>query len=528
MGLREDAIGRIGQAKLWLNSALTNLTPPEEISGVINGPRAYSDVSASIVLCDDATEALGQVVGTPVLQRAPSSFAFVYPQAVSTLSIRNIGTGTLTGTITIRAVGGGAPPPWISVTPLTFTSQGSTDESFHTVTIDYLLLGSTPGSCELFIASNGGNEITGVSATPGTVLGDPVLSISPGSRALVYPTASTNFEIYNSGETTKQIDWTVAEETGYSWVSESPLAGSVTSERDAVIVTPDWNSWPTNQGQVVRSGNIIVTGNYQGTPVSGSPKTFYISCSRDTGGSGGITCNDNAGSGNSNKWPKVQAGAWTGWCGDEDYGVKCVTGTNGEMGLKTYGEAARQKGLQDRNDFGSPPPNYTSNTRTMTCEIKFDPLWLTDPVVSGQHLMSLGRSPFVGVGGLIVQDSIRFDYSPINAYRYRGFSDGFKIAMYVRAPSGATDISTSWNFYEQNVFSTSWTAFTTTVSYNPTTGEVSGSLRYGTRSPRTFSWGSRPEFAGITSKVGACIIFGNVDSTTWGSDKVWMRNLVFS
>lgn len=529
MGLREDALGRIGQGRLWLQAALNHITPPESITGVMDATRAYADIQASIVLCDDATTSLGQIQGTPILQRAPEVLNFIYPQASDTMGIRNIGTGTLVGTITMRAVGGGAPPPWISCTPLTFTSSGSGDTSHHIVSIDYGIMGTEMETCELYISSNGGTVITTVNATPGTISGDAVLDVTPAQLILQYPTASGFFDVLNTGDQTQAINWSVAEESAYSWVSESPTSGSVTTEADRVIVTPDWNSWPVNQGQVVRSGNLIISGTVSGTPVQGSPKTFYISCSRDTGGQQIAPCVDNAGSGNSNKWPKVQAGAWSGWCGDEDYGVKCLTGPNGEMRLRTFGEAARQKGLQDRNDFGAPPPNYNSHTRTVAMEIKFDPAWLTDPIRSGQHLLSLGRSPWIGAGGVIYQNSIRFDFAPINAYRYRGFSDGFKIAMYVRAPSGATDIATAWNFYEQNVFSTNWKYWTATVSYNQSTGEVSGSIRYGTSgTTQTFSWGQRPEFAGITSKVGACIIFGNVDSDTWGSETVWMRNVVFS
>src|SRR3990170_515156 len=428
MGLREDAIAEIQSAKLHLLAAQSNLEPIEQVTGVQNAMLAYANILSSIVLCNQAIENLGLVPGNPLIQRAPSSLVFVFPAASGTIGVRNAGTGTLTGTISIQTPGGGPPPNWVTVIPSTFISTGLLDESFHVVTIDYgLIAAGATVKAEIVFNSNGGSAITTVEAQNGTVPGPPVLAATPPNLILTYPEPSEIFEILNIGDQTQPIAWAVTEYPVVNWVGANPLSGTVTTERDPVVVTPDWSTFPSDQ-TTTRNMQMVVDGLFQGNPVQGSPTVIEVTATRTAAPppppppppSPPGFCAEG----------RIRAsGWWSDWCVDDPGKFITIDAQTGAMGNNV--DARRGVNLAAPNQ-GTAPPTAGSNRVIMECDMRFDSGWLQGLNLGGQHLMMFGRAPYNPSG----RDQIRFDFGAASGAPYPDFSYGFDYNIYHRFPNG--------------------------------------------------------------------------------------------
>jgi len=201
----------------------------------------YGTVTVSSNAGDAIVSVSMEVADTPQLFVRPTSLSFGESTVSQTLSITNIGTGTLSWEL-------GDNQLWISLTPTTGTTTTETDEI--TVTVDRSIL--TPGQFNgtITITSNGGTQSVPVSVTVPSV---PILSVTPDS--LLFENSETMKQLYVENTGSGTLTWNAAKDQG--WFTISPISGTTTTETDTMIVTVNRNG--LSDGDY--NGTVTITSN---------------------------------------------------------------------------------------------------------------------------------------------------------------------------------------------------------------------------------------------------------------------------
>ncbi len=513
MAERDVAIAKIQCTRGHLITARDLLTPIEDFGylELIDHVGAFNLVLHGIQNCNGAEQALQVAPGVPSLGFYPTSFSTTYPNSPPQISVTNTGTGTLVGAITPRGSEGGPAPAWLQIAPSTFSlTQDDTAYFIASIDWDNVPEGSTL-TAEFGIDSNGGNgEIAVEVVREGAPGGDPILGVSPPVLNIVYDDTAT-FNIFNAGDQSKMISYTVTEEEAYNWLSQSPNFGTVTSEPDVISVIPDWDTWPTQQGVVIKTGNVVVNGTYQGNQVEGSPTNVYVECSKDTGtGSSGDNCIWDPDHG---VWTCVDDpngnstgcgdGAWVGWCKKLD-----IVTVGGEKAMGRKGEATFR------------PDRYVpeSNDVIVRMEVSFPPDWHSRHQVGGQHFFNIGTNP-IRDGHPDHDNCIRFDIG-IREARW-----GFKVVLrHTRNGNGELDtIISEGSIQGDNRFPNADTFYPVEfhAHHNPSNGSITGKIVY-PDGERTFNHTIQP---GNPYRLGRNMTFGNVENR---DGRARMRNVTFT
>ena len=177
---------------------------------------------------------------------SPSSFSFDALQggpdpASQSLEIWRAGEGTLEWTVSETA-------GWLSLSPVSGTSNGEHDPVTLTVSVD----GLAPGSYDTTITI----EDPGALNSPQTVPVSLVVS-APDEWSIAFSPSSISYSALQGGappspqtleiwrEGVGTLEWSVAESAG--WLSVSPASGSSTGEHDPVTVTVDPDGLPNGE-----------------------------------------------------------------------------------------------------------------------------------------------------------------------------------------------------------------------------------------------------------------------------------------
>jgi hypothetical protein len=510
MAEREVAIAEIQSCKLHLSSARDYLTPIGDFLDLdppLADPQgAYNHILIGISECTAAVDTLQQSTGTPILSYQPTSMAFTRPDGPQLLTISNIGTATLTGTVVPRNDQGGVPAPnWLSVQPQSFSvpQGGSTD-----ITVQ-VIWNNVPDnfteSAQAYIDTNGGIatmtiDMDGVAGGPG----EPELMVAPLALNFAYNNPGGEFTIINIGDQTQMMDWTVTEESNYDWMGQNPTFGQITSEIDYVAVNVNWGTWPTGQGIVQRAGNIIVSATHQGNPAQGSPQTVAVVASRDTGsGPGapncfdagrGMCCNDDP---NCNA-PGCGVDAWYGWCTRNSENLLTIGGHKAYRSTGWSGGSGPEARVRTSRYFPD------ANDVIVRMDIKFQDGWLMGGPEGGKHFFAIGSCP---AGGRSCswsparqENCLRFDIAAATTQvgdpeavppipGLHGLKNGFDFDVYekVNDPGDGNQYHNTQTVVSNVLPSANtWYHIEFHVNHDPSAGRVYGKFVYGS-TEKTFN-----------------------------------------
>lgn len=183
-----------------------------------------------------------EVASEPILAVSPPvGFDFGLSGNSGTISISNLGSGTLTWTISDNRT-------WMSLSRSSGTTTTETDNVVLTIDRTGLNDGNHTGS--ITISSNGGSTILSVSID---VSSGPALEFTP--TLLNYGTSSSvkTFFISNAGSGT--LTYTISDNR--SWISVNPTSGTATTESDGIQVDVSRTGLSTGS----HSGTISITSN---------------------------------------------------------------------------------------------------------------------------------------------------------------------------------------------------------------------------------------------------------------------------
>jgi hypothetical protein len=172
---------------------------------------------------DRGVSGTGIPLPVPVLGVEPDELDFGTVDTQKTFDITNIGTGTLTWSIT-------ADKPWITVSPASGSTAVETDTITVTVDRAGLPIGIHQGV--LSVTSNDGNATVRVSME---VPGVPVLEVTPTLLDFGTEEAKKTFTIANTG--TGTLRWEIGIPEVAAWLTVSPDEGDTTTETDTITVT---------------------------------------------------------------------------------------------------------------------------------------------------------------------------------------------------------------------------------------------------------------------------------------------------
>jgi hypothetical protein len=173
---------------------------------------------------------------TPTLDVNPTSLDFGYLADALTLTVANIGGGTLTWDLTESI-------PWLEV-----SSASGTNNEDITVTIDRTGLSDGVYSGTIEVTSNGGNESVVVSMTVTST--DPVLVVTPPSFTFVNGQSDQTLFVKNEG--INDLIWSITSDQ--PWLTVSPASGTNNTQ---VTVHVDRTGLPDGD----HYGNLTVTSN---------------------------------------------------------------------------------------------------------------------------------------------------------------------------------------------------------------------------------------------------------------------------
>jgi len=200
----------------------------------------------------------------PELSVQPTVIDFGTSQSTSSITISNIGIGSLDFNVTKNA-------NWLQVNPV--SGSVTNNPVSINVTVDRNLVSYGSYSDVIHINSNGGNNqvsVTMIKQDPNA----PLLSVSPSQLNFGASLSSLNLNISNAGA--GNLNWSLSKDQ--SWINLNPTSGT---NSGTVTVTVSRNGLPTGQNF---NGNITITSNggnktipltiSTGLPYSGSWNTL--------------------------------------------------------------------------------------------------------------------------------------------------------------------------------------------------------------------------------------------------------------
>ena len=190
---------------------------------------------------------IGIAPDAPELSVSLQSLDFGEATTQETFTISNIGTGTLSWTISP------ALPDWLVVDPMSGDVSATPVEVTVTVDRDQvqdfgnhntnILISSNAGDGSIFVEMN--------KIDPNA----PILSVSPDALDLGVASTQVAFTISNTG--TGTLSWTISPALP-DWLSVDPMSGDVTSTPAEVAVTVDLSQ---AQGSGIHNTNILISSN---------------------------------------------------------------------------------------------------------------------------------------------------------------------------------------------------------------------------------------------------------------------------
>jgi hypothetical protein len=183
---------------------------------------------------ETVTVTLTVPVQDPVLSVSPVSLVFGESGTIRTLSISNIGTGSLSWNIQSDQL-------WLTANP----PIGHNDADV-TVTVDRTGLAPGPYAGNLLVSSDGGD--IWVPLTMDVAVPIPVLAVSPVSLSFGTSVIDLFLNLYNTGN--GDLNWNIT--TDQSWLSATPASGI---NSDQVTVSVD----RTGLADGAHTGNVFVT-----------------------------------------------------------------------------------------------------------------------------------------------------------------------------------------------------------------------------------------------------------------------------
>ncbi len=225
---------------------------PGPYTGAIDVTSNGGDVTVDVIM----------EVSTPILAVSPESLVIPSTSSSSSLSISNIGGGTIEWSIS-------ADQPWLLPSP----AAGTGDQAVS-VTVDRTGLGDGTYHGNLFVSSNGGNTTVPVEMT---VITGPILYVNPNYLVFL-STMTKSFGISNAGIGT--LSWSLS--TDRPWIEIlSPMSGSGNA---TIQVRVDQGNVPCCGQQI---GHISIASNGGDATI----EVLYDPTALSQGGSVGIYAN---------------------------------------------------------------------------------------------------------------------------------------------------------------------------------------------------------------------------------------------